>query len=81
LNELASDEAADTQLREWLREFGYSDAEIAEVFELANSEQVADIIAQGRHTVREEIRTVTIPTLLVPGHMHRGLVEVDDLRP
>ena len=81
LNELATDAAAEQQLKEWLASFGYSEDEITEVFELANSEQVADIIAQGRHTVREEIRTVTIPTLLVPGRMHRGLVEVDALRP
>jgi len=81
LNELATDEMADAQLREWLAEFGYSDAEIAEVFELANSQEVADIIAAGRVTVREEIRTVTIPTLLAPGRMHRGLVEVEDLIP
>jgi len=81
LNGLASDAAAEQQLKDWLAEFGYSDSEIAEVFELANSSQVADIVAAGRVTVREEIRTVTIPTLLVPGRMHRGLVEVDALRP
>jgi len=81
LNELATREAAENQVKAWLAEFGYSDDEIISVFELSNSQQVADIIAAGRVTVREEIRTVTIPTLLVPGHMHRGLVEVNELRP
>ncbi|MCL1800871.1 MAG: hypothetical protein FWG25_05865, partial [Promicromonosporaceae bacterium] len=80
-NELASSEAAEQQLREWLSEFGYSDAEIEQVFELADSAQVAEIIAQGRVVVREDIRTVTIPTLLTPGRMHRGLVSVANLTP
>jgi hypothetical protein len=80
-NELASVEAADQQLRAWLAEFGYTDEQIADVFDLANSQQVADIIAAGRIVVREDIRTVTIPTLLIPGTMHRGLVSVDRLQP
>jgi len=81
LNTLASPEAAEQQLRDWLAEFGYSPAEIDQVFELSHSQQVADIIEQGRYTVREEIRTVTIPTLLTPGTMHRGLVSVERLQP
>jgi hypothetical protein len=80
LNELASPEAAHQQLRDWLAEFGYTPAQIDQAFELADSAQVAEVIAAGRVAVREEIRTVTIPTLLTPGRMHRGLVEVDTLR-
>jgi hypothetical protein len=80
-NELATPEAAQQQLVDWLTEFGYTDSQIANVFELAESQQVADIIAQGRAVVRDDIRTVAIPTLLVPGRMHRGLVSVDNLRP
>ena len=81
LNGFATDDGARDLLNDWLTDFGYSESEIADLWELANSQQVADIIAAGRVTVREEIRTVTIPTLLVPGHMHRGLVAVADLKP
>jgi len=80
LNEFATPETAHEQLVQWLNEFGYSPAEIDEVFVLADSQQVADIVAQGRDVVRNEIRTVTIPTLLVPGHMYRGLATADQLR-
>jgi len=81
LNQFASADMADAELRTWLAEFGYSPQQIDEVFALSHSEQVADIVAQGRVVVRDEIRTVTIPTLIVEGRMFRGLATIDQLRP
>jgi len=81
LNQFASEADADAELRSWLGELGYSSEQIADVFALADTEQVAQIVAAGRAVVRDEIRTVTIPTLLVEGRMFRGLATVDQLRP
>ena len=80
-NELATPAMAEQQLHDWLLTFGYSESEIAEVFALADSAQVAEIVADGRVVVRDVIRTVTIPTLLTPGRMHRGLASVNSLTP
>lgn len=81
LNEFASPEVADAALRDWLTEFGYTPAQINAVFELAESDEVAQIVADGRVVVRDEIRTVTIPTLITEGRMFRGLATVDQLAP
>lgn len=76
----ATPSVMDAQLVEWLESFGtLSEIEIVEVFELADSERVQEVVNDSRHVVRHEIRTATIPTLLTPGRMSNGLVEIDRL--
>jgi len=79
-NNLASTEDATHQLHTWLREAGYSDAEIVQIDELAQSPQVTEVLAHDRGIVENEIRTVAIPTLIADGRLHRGSVSVEDLR-
>lgn len=78
-NEDASADEAEAQLQEWLREAGYDDAGVAAVQSLSQSDQVADVLADIRTVVTDEIRTVAIPTLIADGRLRSGVVSVDDL--
>ncbi len=80
LNELADEDAVVAQLHEWLTEHGYTPAELAEIDELAASAQVEDLLAANRDIVENRIRTVTIPTFIGGGSMHRGAPSVEQLR-
>lgn len=79
LNEQASPEEAEVQLQAWLAEAGYDQYMIDKVDALANSAQVDELIAQGRAVVEDDIRTLTVPTLIANGGLHLGAVEVEDL--
>lgn len=79
LNEQASADDAEAQLQAWLADAGYDEEAIAEVDTLANSAQVDERIAQGQAVVEEEIRTLTVPTLIANGDLHLGVVDVKDL--
>ncbi|QZN87049.1 hypothetical protein [Cellulomonas sp. C5510] len=79
LNEQASPEQAEAQLQAWLAEAGYDQDAISEVDALADSARVEEAIAQGRAVVEDEIRTLTVPTLIANGDLHLGVVETTDL--
>lgn len=79
LNEQASADEAEAQLQAWLADAGYDEEAIAEVDTLADSAQVDERIAQGQAVVEEEIRTLTVPTLIANGDLHLGVVDVKDL--
>ena len=78
-NETADKTDAEAQLSMWLRAAGYDDAGVAEVAALAASDRVADTIDHGMKVVDEEIRTVTIPSLVAGGKLHKGAIEADVL--
>lgn len=67
------------QIQNWLTEFGYTEADIAEVEQLLTSDAVVEQMAQSRAMVEDQIRTVSIPTLIADGKLHTGAVSVDDL--
>ena len=75
----ASPDDARARLDAWLAEAGYDDAALAEVAALADSDQVAELLAEGRRIVDEDVRTVTVPTLIAGGSLHRGAVEIEVL--
>ncbi len=79
LNEQATPDQAEAQLQAWLVDAGYDQAAVAEVDRLAGSPQVDEAIAQGRAVVEDEIRTLTVPTLIANGDLHLGVVEAKDL--
>jgi len=66
-------------LHEWLAEFGYSEGEIDSLQVLAASDQVASIMADNERLVRDEIKTVKIPTIIYDGRRHDGVVKAEDL--
>lgn len=78
-NEQATPDEAETQLQEWLAQAGYDASRIQAVAELAASDEVHDIVAEGKRVVEEEIRTATVPTLIADGALHPGVVAVDTL--
>ena len=80
LNELAQPDEVEEQLRTWLTEHGYTPEEVAAVEELVGSQRVLDLLDANRAIVENQIRTVTIPTFIGGGSMHRGVVSVEDLR-
>lgn len=71
--------AARTQLQTWLTAAGYDDDTIAQIDALADSPEVAGVLAQVRMVVEADINTVAIPTLIAGGGLHNGLVDVDTL--
>ncbi|HVL60832.1 MAG TPA: hypothetical protein VM430_05425 [Microbacterium sp.] len=79
LNQEATPEQAEGQLQDWLREAGYQDADLADVERLVDSQQVADLLAANRTTVEDDIRTVKIPSLIIEGRLHAGLVDTPEL--
>ena len=79
LNQDATSQQAEEQLQDWLREAGYQDGDLAEVERLVGSQQVADLLATNRTTVEDDIRTVKIPSLIIEGRLHAGLVDAPEL--
>ena len=80
-NEQATRDEARDQLHRWLTEAGYSPSQVEQVGALASSELVDAAITEGMRVVEEDIRTMTIPSLVSGGKLHRGVVEVADLEP
>ena len=80
-NEQATRDEARDQLHRWLTEAGYSPSQVEQVGALASSELVDAAITEGMRVVEEDIRTMTIPSLVSGGKLHRGVVEVADLAP
>lgn len=68
------------RLHGWMAEHGMSADDIAAVSALADSQQVADLLAASRHIVENQIRTVNIPTFIANGHLSRGAMSVENLR-
>ncbi|MDO5699125.1 MAG: hypothetical protein Q4G51_14255 [Dermatophilus congolensis] len=79
-NEHATPDEARAQLEAWLGEAGYDAAAIARITELANSDRVEQEILSGMRVVDDEIETVTIPSLIADGDLHKGAVEVEKLQ-
>ncbi|MCL2595412.1 MAG: hypothetical protein FWD83_07840, partial [Promicromonosporaceae bacterium] len=64
LNSLWDSDVTVLRIHGWLAAHGYTEAEIAEIDALADSEQVADLLAASRYIVENRIRTVAIPTFI-----------------
>lgn len=79
LNEEATEEQAVAQLHSWLADAGYDDTEIAAIDALASSDEVAQTLAAIRQIVEDDIRTVSIPTMILDGRLRTGALSVDDL--
>ncbi|GAB95456.1 hypothetical protein KILIM_020_00240 [Kineosphaera limosa NBRC 100340] len=78
-NEDASPQEATAQLQAWLAGAGYDQAAIAQIAELAASDRVRDVIAEGKRVVDDDIQTVTIPSMIADGRLHMGAISAQDL--
>ncbi|MGB4778477.1 hypothetical protein [Microbacterium sp.] len=79
MNEADADDAR-AQLQAWLGEFGYSEDAVAQIDQLAGSGRIADVLARNRTVVEDDIRTVSIPTLIGGGRLLSGLQSVETLQ-
>jgi len=67
------DSMARKVLNDWLKDFGYTDQEVAEVVKLVDSDKVKKIIDKNRDIVDNQIKTKKIPTMIYNGRRHDGL--------
>ena len=75
------DQAGTTELIEgWLKNIGYSDAQIAQIKTTADSQAVVDAIDRSYSIVEKDINTLKIPTIVFGGKRLEGLVEVNSLK-
>lgn len=71
-NDYYSAEEAEETLKNWLVEFGYSEAEVSEIEARAKSSEIADIIAKNNDIVVNNIHAKGIPTMIYDGGKHTG---------
>jgi hypothetical protein len=76
----ASRSDATAQLQTWMRQAGYTDAQVHTIAQESGSAQVKRMLAEHRHIVEDRIHTVKIPSLIANGGLHSGLVSADDLK-
>lgn len=80
VNTILNNEQTRQLLDSWLKDFGYSDQQIASIKQATESSEVKEIIENNRHIVEDRIKTVKIPTIIFDGRRHDGLVSVDGLK-
>lgn len=66
-------------LKKWMKDIGYSDEQIVKISTDASSQKIADIIKKNQSIVENQVRTVSIPTIIFNGKRHDGLVKIQDL--
>ena len=80
LNSLMTNEQAKSLIHEWLIEFGYDEAQIITIDNVAKSTKVAEIIKSNKKIVDDKIKTIKIPTIIFDGQRRDGAVNVSDLK-
>ncbi len=63
-NLLYSHQEAEDMILKWLKEFGYSDAQIAQIKLLTKSDEIAQKITKQKDIVENQIKTIKIPTII-----------------
>ena len=76
-NEYYSAEEAEKELQEWLKEFGFNEAEREEIKSVAHSKEIEDIIAKNNDIVVNNIHAKGIPTMIYNGKKHTGVYKED----
>ncbi|MFA5954102.1 MAG: hypothetical protein WC817_01015 [Patescibacteria group bacterium] len=79
-NTLYSETEAEHKLQEMLPTFGYDEATIARVTEMAHSDKVVQIIKEHRAVVEQQIRTIKIPTIIFNGRRYDRVISSDTLK-
>jgi len=72
-NNYYSDTEARGVLEDWLREFGYTDAQVQKIVNLVDSDEVATRVDKNRDMVENQIKIVKIPTGIFDGKRHDGV--------
>ncbi|MDR2336687.1 MAG: hypothetical protein LBE03_01120 [Candidatus Nomurabacteria bacterium] len=72
-NNFTDTKDAEDLLQTWLKEFGYSDDDVAKITTLANSAEITAKIAENKEIVDNSIHAKGIPTMIYNGKKHTGL--------
>ena len=72
-----SADKAESVLKDWLKDFGYSDDQIKEIAKLAHSDQVKKEIDKNYDIVDNKVKTKMIPTMIFNGNRHDGEFKKD----
>ena len=67
-----SAEKVEKKIAEWLKEAGYSEAQIKEIAEKSRSEEVSKKLEANKKLVEDQIKTKKIPTMIYDGKRHEG---------
>lgn len=76
----ATSEKVEATLQAWLEEFGYSSDEISSLVKLAHSTQTADALVSSGSLVENNLKTISIPTVVVDGRRYDKALTVDELK-
>ena len=76
-NEDFSHDEAVKQIETWLHDDGLHTAEIKELREKINSDEITNKMKENRHAVEDELRVKGIPTMLYDGGRHTGLYKAE----
>ena len=74
-NDVYSADEAKEVLLSWLKEFGYTDADIETLGAIAASDQITEIFTKHDDLVRNNIHAKGIPTMIYDGRKHTGKFE------
>ncbi|MDR1196962.1 MAG: hypothetical protein LBL08_01660 [Candidatus Nomurabacteria bacterium] len=72
-NNYYSDGEAREILNDWLKDFGYSAADVKKITSLVDSPEIRATIDKNREIVENQIKIVKIPTMIYDGVRHEGL--------
>ena len=64
---------AETELKSWLTEYGYSEAEISTIADTAKADEISNIISKNNDIVVNNIHAKGIPTMIYNNSKHTGV--------
>ncbi len=79
LNLRLNSEEAEVELQNLLREIGYSDEQVEQISQKANSNEVESRLAEQKRIVEEEVRTIKIPTIIFNGRRYNNALSVEEI--
>ena len=74
-NNVYSHDEAEEKVKSWLKDFGYSKAEISEIGDRAKSDAISEVIKKNNDIVTNNIHAKGIPTSIYDGRKHTGKYE------
>ena len=69
----------ETILQKWLKNIGYTDQQVSSIATASHSQSVKDSLARQADIVKNQIKTVKIPTLLLDTRRYDGVVSAQKL--
>ena len=79
-NTVYSEQEAKTLLVEWLKEFGYLNADIEKITKQAESGEVKKRLEEQKEIVEKQIKTIKIPTIIFGGRRYDRAVGPEKLK-